>query len=108
MLQATLNNYLPFYISTIKIYGEMKTMSAIGAMVNRTIMGVLTVVIFVAVAVALGPTVITAMASINATTLSGVPIATVIILLADYFAAFYYLALVIGAIVGIWAVVKMN
>ena len=83
-------------------------MSAIGAMVNRTIFGVLTVVIFVAVGIALGPTILTSMAYVNSTTLSGVPLESVIVLLADYFPAFYYLALVIGAIVGIWAVVKMK
>jgi len=77
-------------------------------MVNRTVMGVLGVVIFVAVGVALGPTIISAMAEINATTLSGVPLESVIVLLADYFPAFYYLALVIGALVGIWAVIKLD
>jgi len=48
------------------------------------------------------------MAEINATTLSGVPLESVIVLLADYFPAFYYLALVIGALVGIWAVIKLD
>lgn len=83
-------------------------MSSIGGMVNRTVMGVLAVVIFVAVGVALGPTILTSMADINSTTLSGVPLESVITLLADYFPAFYYLALVIGAIAGIWAVVKFT
>ena len=71
-------------------------------------MGVLGVVIFVAVGIALGPTIITSMAFVNTTTLSGVPLSSVIILLAEYFPAFYYLALVIGALVGIWAVVKLS
>ena len=83
-------------------------MSSIGNMVNRTVMGVLGIVIFVAVGIALGPTIITAMAEINATTLSGVPLETVIVLLADYFPAFYYLALVIGALAGIWATVHYS
>ena len=83
-------------------------MSSIGNMVNRTVMGVLGIVIFVAVGIALGPTIITAMAEINATTLSGVPLESVIVLLADYFPAFYYLALVIGALAGIWATVHYS
>jgi len=78
----------------------------IANMINKTVMGVLSVVIFVLIGVALGPTVISSVAEINATTLSGVPLATVIVLLATYFPAFYYLALILGAMVGIWAAVK--
>ena len=67
-------------------------------MINRTVMGVLTVVIFLLIGVALGPTVISAVADINATTLSGVPLASVIVLLGEYLPAFYYLALVLSLI----------
>ena len=74
-------------------------------MVNNTVMGVLSVVIFLLIGVALGPTVISAVADINATTLAGVPLASVIVLLGEYLPAFYYLALVLGAMVGIWAAV---
>jgi len=63
-------------------------------------------VIFILIGVALGPTVITAVADINATTLSGVPLASVIVLLGEYVPAFYYLAVVLGGMVGIWAAVK--
>ena len=77
----------------------------ISSMVNNTVMGVLSVVIFLLIGVALGPTVISAVANINATTLSGVPLASVIVLLGEYLPAFYYLALVLGAMVGIWAAV---
>jgi len=77
----------------------------ISSMVNNTVMGVLSVVIFLLIGVALGPTVISAVADINATTLSGVPLASVIVLLGEYLPAFYYLALVLGAMVGIWAAV---
>jgi hypothetical protein len=80
----------------------------IGEMVNDTVMGVLAVVIFVAVGIALGPTVIDSMAFVNATTLADVPLNTVVILLATYFPAFYYLALVIGALTAIWAIVKFK
>lgn len=83
-------------------------MSAIGNMVNNTVMGVLAVVIFVAVGIALGPTVIESMAYVNSTTLSGVPLESVIVLLAEYFPAFYYLALVIGALTAIWAIVRFR
>ena len=71
-------------------------------------MGVLTVVIFLLIGVALGPTVISAVADINATTLSGVPLASVIVLLGEYLPAFYYLALVLGGMIGIWAAVKFG
>ena len=80
----------------------------IAAMINRTVMGVLTVVIFLLIGVALGPTVISAVADINATTLSGVPLASVIVLLGEYLPAFYYLALVLGGMIGIWAAVKFT
>ena len=81
-------------------------MSALGDMVNKTVMGVISAVIFILIGVALGPTVISAVAEINATTLSGIPLATVIVLLATYVPAFYYLAVVLGGMVGIWAAVR--
>jgi len=83
-----------------------KKMSAIGNMVNKVIMGVIGAVIFVLVGVALGPTVIASVTDINATTLSGVPLSSVIILLGTYLPAFYYLAVVLGAIAMIWGSVK--
>ena len=78
----------------------------ISSMITDTIMGVLGVVIFVLIGIALGPTVISAVADINATTLGSMPLATVIILLATYLPSFYYIALVLGGMVGIWAAVK--
>ena len=83
-------------------------MSSIGKMVNKTVMGVITAVIFVLIGVALGPTVILAVAEINATTLSGIPLASVIILLGDYLPAFYYLAIILGGITMIWAATKLG
>ena len=83
-------------------------MSSIGSMVNKTVMGVITAVIFVLIGVALGPTVISAVAEINATTLSGIPLAGVIVLLGDYLPAFYYLAIVLGGITMIWAATKLD
>ena len=87
-------------------------MSAIGSMVNKTVMGVITAVIFVLIGVALGPTVITAVADINMTTLTSngtadaVPLSSVIILLATYLPAFYYLAIVLGGIAMVWAATR--
>lgn len=81
-------------------------MSAIGNMVNRTVMGVIGAVIFILIGVALGPTVIASVVEINATTLSGVPLSSVIILLGQYLPAFYYLAVVLGGIAMVWASVK--
>ena len=86
----------------------------IADMINRTVMGVLTVVIFLLIGVALGPTVIASVADINMTTLTAngtmdaVPLASVIILLGEYLPAFYYLALVLGGMIGIWAAVKFG
>ncbi len=81
-------------------------MSSIGTMVNKTVMGVITAVIFVLIGVALGPTVITSVAEINATTLADVPLSGVIILLGTYLPAFYYLAIVLGGIAMVWAATK--
>ena len=78
-------------------------MSSIGNMVNKTVMGVITAVIFILIGVALGPTVIDSVAFINASTLANVPLSGVIILLGDYLPAFYYLAIVLGGIAMIWA-----
>jgi len=75
-------------------------------MVNKTIMGVISAVIFVLIGVALGPTVISSVADINATTLSGVPLAEVIVLLGEYLPAFYYLAIVLGGIALVWAATR--
>ena len=81
-------------------------MSAISGMVNRVIMGVIGAAIFILIGVALGPTIILSVADINATTLADVPLASVIVLLATYVPAFYYLAIVLGGIAMVWAVTK--
>ena len=83
-------------------------MSSIGTMVNKTVMGVITAVIFVLIGVALGPTVIASVAEINATTLADVPLSGVIILLGTYLPAFYYLAIVLGGIAMVWAATKSS
>jgi multisubunit Na+/H+ antiporter MnhF subunit len=81
-------------------------MSKIGNMVSTTVAGIISAVIFILIGVALGPTVIEAVVDINATTLSGIPLAGVIVLLGTYVPAFYYLAVVLGGMVGIWAAVR--
>jgi hypothetical protein len=82
------------------------SMSKIGNMVSTTVAGIISAVIFILIGVALGPTVIEAVVDINATTLSGIPLAGVIVLLGTYVPAFYYLAVVLGGMVGIWAAVR--
>lgn len=83
-------------------------MSSIGGMVNKTVMGVITAVIFVLIGVALGPTVIESVADINTTTLANVPLANVIVLLGTYLPAFYYLAIVLGGIAMVWAATRAS
>lgn len=83
-------------------------MSQIGSMVNTTVMGVISAVIFVLIGVALGPTVISAVSDINTTTLADVPLSGVIILLGGYVPAFYYLAIVLGGIAMVWAATKKS
>jgi len=87
---------------------KKKKMSSIGNMVNKTVMGVISAVIFILIGVALGPTVLAAVADINATTLTGVPLAEVIILLGQYLPAFYYLAIVLGGIAMVWAATRSH
>lgn len=81
-------------------------MPELGSMIERVIMGVITVVIFIAMVVALGPTLISTAGEINSTALAGVPLASVIVLLANYLPAFLYLAAVIGAMALIWKVTR--
>ena len=83
-------------------------MSSIGKMVNKTVMGVITAVIFILIGVALGPTVISSVAEINTTLLADVPLSGVIILLATYVPAFYYLAIVLGGIAMVWAATRVG
>ena len=80
----------------------------IGNMVSNTVMGILGAVIFILIGVALGPTVLSAVADINATTLADIPLGSVIVLLGGYLPAFYYLAIVLGGMTGIWAAVKFG
>lgn len=83
-------------------------MSAIGKMVNNTVMAVIAAVIFILIGVALGPTVIDSVSDINATTLAGVPLGSVIIILGEYVPAFYYLAIVLGGITMVWAATRSS
>lgn len=82
------------------------SLSSIGSMVDRTVMGVIGAVIFILIGVALGPTVISSVTDINATTLADVPLSGVIILLGGYLPAFYYLAVVLGGIAMVWAATR--
>ena len=81
-------------------------MSSIGTQVNRTVMGVIGAVIFILVGVALGPTVVTAVADINATSMADVVMGDVIVTLAGFIGFFYYLGIVLGGLAMIWATTK--
>jgi len=65
-------------------------------------------VVFLLVGIALGPTVLDAAADVNATALAGVPMGSVIVLLASYIGFFFYLGVVLGAIAMIWATVNRS
>lgn len=81
-------------------------MSGIGGQVNRTVMGVISAVIFILVGVALGPTVTLAVADINATSMADVVMGDVIVTLAGFIGFFYYLGIVLGGLAMIWATTK--
>ena len=80
----------------------------IGQKVQDLIGGIIMAVVLLLVGVALGPTVVTAAAGINATSMSTVALGTVIVLLADYIPFFYYLGIVLGAMTLIWAYAKFT
>lgn len=77
-------------------------MSEIGGKLQSLIMMVILSVVLLAVGTAMLPTVIDVSNDVNATLLSGVPLATVIVLLATYIPAFFILAIVIGTMVRVW------
>ena len=81
-------------------------MKNIGTGIQNMIIGIIAAVIFIIVGVALGPTLLEATTDINATTLADVPLGSVLVLLATYIGFFYYLAIVLGGMVMVWAVVQ--
>ena len=81
-------------------------MSSIGNQVNKTVVGVISAVVFILVGVALGPTVTEAAADINATSMADVVMGDVIVTLAGFIGFFYYLGIVLGGLAMIWGVVK--
>lgn len=80
----------------------------IGGLINKTVMGIIIGVVFLAVGVALGPTVIAYAGQINATALSGVELAGVVVFLASLIPAFYYLGIVVGGLGMIWKATQMD
>lgn len=78
-------------------------MSNIGNMVNKTVMGVISAVVFILVGIALGPTVTDAVAEINATTMADVFLGDVVVTLAQFIGFFYYLGIILGGLALIWA-----
>ena len=84
------------------------SLNNIGNKVQNLVIGIIMAVIMLAVGIALGPTVISSIADINATTLGSTPLSTVIILLATYIPTFYYLGIVVSAILAFWAAVRYS
>jgi hypothetical protein len=94
------------YFLPNKTLGVLKKMSNIGGMINKTVMGVITAVVFILVGIALGPTVTAAIADINATSMADVFLGTVIVTLSDFLPFFYYLGIVLGGLALIWAATR--
>lgn len=74
--------------------------------IQGTIIGVIMAVVFLAVGVALGPTVIEYFGLINVTTMADVELGSVLVLMASFAPLFYYLAVIGGSIVLLVASVK--
>lgn len=77
-------------------------------MINTTVMGIIIGVIFIAVGVSLGPTVMEYAGQINATALAGVELAGVVVFLAGLIPAFYYLGIVVGGLAMIWKATQQD
>ena len=82
--------------------------SRIGNRVQDVVIGVVAAVVLLLVGVALGPTVLSAAADINSTSMANVTMGEVLVLLADYIGFFYYLGIVLAAIAMVWAVVNRS
>lgn len=82
--------------------------SAIGDKIQDMIVGIIMAVVLLAVGIALGPTVVAEAAKINATSMADVYLGTVITLLAQFIAFFYYFGIVIGSILMVWAYAKFK
>ncbi len=78
----------------------------IGNKVQNVVIGIVAAVVLLLVGLALGPTILAATADVNLANLTGVPMASVIVLLAEYIGFFYYIGIVLGAMTMIWAVVR--
>lgn len=74
----------------------------IGTRIQFLVIAVISAVILLVIGVELIPTVIDAAADINATTLSGVVLADVLILVGGYIPFFFVLAVVMGALVRLY------
>jgi len=83
-------------------------MSAIGELINKTVMGVIAAAVFILVGVALGPTIVAAAADINATTMADVFLGGVVVTLAGFISFFYYLGIVLGGMAMIWKATKSD
>jgi len=79
---------------------------SIGNMVNNTVVGIITAVIFILVGIALGPTLTAAVADINATSMADVFLGDVVVTLAQFIGFFYYLGVVLGGMAMVWITVN--
>lgn len=80
----------------------------IGTLIETSVMRVIVIVILVIIGIALGPTLSSALADINATSMASVYLGDIILTLKDFIMFFYYLSLVLGAMAGVWGLVKFN
>ena len=79
-------------------------MTNMGAKVGDMILGIIGAVLLFAVGISMGETVSTYMGYINATSMANVSMGSILVLIAGYGTLFYYLGLVLGALLTFWAV----
>ena len=82
--------------------------SSLERMIENTVMRVIIVVIVITIGVALGPTLSTAVADINSTSMAAVFLGDIVVTLADFIMFFYYLSLILGGMGAIWKIFKVD
>lgn len=106
MQKLQLMNKLDLHTRFLLSWLIMISSGGLGSAIGGTVIGVLGLAITVIVALALGPTITDAVANVN---LTGVGVLTdVINLIFDYAPAMYYIAIGLGLLVGVWAVIKFK
>lgn len=82
--------------------------SQLGNRVADIILGIVGAIVIFIVLITLGPTVTTYFGYINATSMSGVTMGSILVLIAQYGSFFYYFGAVIGALLTFYAVTKTS